>query len=899
MTLRLATPEQVRALVDEVRAKDPSARVIGVRAEPIWSGPSPLAVAGATVSVRTCPSVLAVRAALADHNGTDDLLVVLTDREEHELGLDVTTRLAKRRLLSLDPWTLVRSRLGVTGLDPAFVAEQWLAEALLHHEPAGGWPPVVSGFLDVDTAWRMLRHHWLGLPADRVDLTAIVGWLAAGNGLAPLHAASDTERNHCLSRLDAEAGSPARELVELALDGRADDVVPLGLAARVVFAELAPGDADAARLAEARIHFAYRVGDRQINADAAGRWADAAEAHTARTRGEHGVAAVDAALARAEAVLHEVGAADRAWTSRWLPAGFSQRLARVGELLGRYLDEPTAPTLDAAETAAAEVRRHAAAAERSGAARVETLDAAVRLARRRLTSRGGAADSLATAAQRFAADAAYVDRCRLDLYAGDREPSLSALYTRLLDEHDAEREAENRRFAELLAAWSTLEPTAPEPTDRLLPIEYVLDQVVAPLAATAPVLLVVADGMSQSVASEVVDDLNQAGWVPLAPDGRALPQILATLPTVTEASRASLLSGRRCTGLAPAEKTAFASHPGLRATASAAAPPPALFHKADITTPDGAALATPLRAAIADTARPVVGVVINTIDDHLARGQQLRVRWTSDAIAPLDALLAEAAAAGRVVVMTSDHGHVIDHGSAYRPGNDAAERWRPARTAPSDDELEVAGPRVLLGDGRIIAPWTERLRYGTPKHGYHGGLTPQEVLVPLVVLARADSIPDGWEPARPAAPAWWNAARATEAEPPPLAPTVTTTRPRGAAPTLFDEEPARPPGEPAWIAALLGSEVYASQRAGAGRQALDDDRASALLVALHRRGGTALLDTLAADAGIPSLRIRGTITSLRRVLNVDGYDVVGLADDGTVSLNRSLLAVQFGVEMTT
>ena len=175
----------------------------------------------------------------------------------------------------------------------------------------------------------------------------------------------------------------------------------------------------------------------------------------------------------------------------------------------------------------------------------------------------------------------------------------------------------------------------------------------------------------------------------------------------------------------------------------------------------------------------------------------------------------------------------------------------------------------------------------------------EEGLVPLVVLARADSIPDEWEPARPAAPAWWNAARVTEVEPPPLAPTVTTTRSRGAAPTLFDEEPARPPGEPAWIKALLGSEVYASQRAGAGRQALDDDRASALLVALHRRGGTALLDTLAADAGIPSLRIRGTITSLRRVLNVDGYDVVGLADDGTVSLNRSLLAVQFGVEMTT
>jgi hypothetical protein len=123
-------------------------------------------------------------------------------------------------------------------------------------------------------------------------------------------------------------------------------------------------------------------------------------------------------------------------------------------------------------------------------------------------------------------------------------------------------------------------------------------------------------------------------------------------------------------------------------------------------------------------------------------------------------------------------------------------------------------------------------------------------------------------------------------------------RPRPPVPTLLDEEHP-PPEEPSWVTALVASEVYASQRAAAGRQALDDDRARALLRALDRRGGTALLDTLATDAGIPALRVRGAITSLRRVLNVDGYDVVSLGDDGTVNVNKALLAVQFGVDVMT
>lgn len=44
----------------------------------------------------------------------------------------------------------------------------------------------------------------------------------------------------------------------------------------------------------------------------------------------------------------------------------------------------------------------------------------------------------------------------------------------------------------------------------------------------------------------------------------------------------------------------------------------------------------------------------------------------------------------------------------------------------------MSGSRVLMPESKtLIAPWTERLRYGMKKNGYHGGLTPQEMVVPM------------------------------------------------------------------------------------------------------------------------------------------------------------------------
>lgn len=70
-----------------------------------------------------------------------------------------------------------------------------------------------------------------------------------------------------------------------------------------------------------------------------------------------------------------------------------------------------------------------------------------------------------------------------------------------------------------------------------------------------------------------------------------------------------------------------------------------------------------------------------------------------------------------------------------------------------------------------------------------------------------------------------------------------------------------------------------------------------MLTVLLAGGGRATMETLAADAGVPAHRMAGTITALRRVLQVEGYPVVEIDPDGqTVKLDAGLLAQQFALD---
>ena len=108
---------------------------------------------------------------------------------------------------------------------------------------------------------------------------------------------------------------------------------------------------------------------------------------------------------------------------------------------------------------------------------------------------------------------------------------------------------------------------------------------------------------------------------------------------------------------------------------------PKLFHKAALEGDDDSSLAGDIRNALANKKQRVVGIIINAVDDHLDKGEQIDAVWSTEHIRVLEPILAEARAAGRLVVLLSDHGHVLEAGSglvtngAVGAGR-ASDRWR-------------------------------------------------------------------------------------------------------------------------------------------------------------------------------------------------------------------------------
>ena len=140
--------------------------------------------------------------------------------------------------------------------------------------------------------------------------------------------------------------------------------------------------------------------------------------------------------------------------------------------------------------------------------------------------------------------------------------------------------------------------------------------------------------------------------------------------------------------------------------------PPILFHKDEIGA-SGNDLAESVRLEVRNPNRKIVGVIVNVVDDSLEGPEQLSIQWSLRSISVLQALLSEARDAGRVVILASDHGHVLDHGSKLSRKTESADRWRTpgAETTVAGDELLVMGSRVLVENGRIICPTSETVRY--------------------------------------------------------------------------------------------------------------------------------------------------------------------------------------------
>jgi len=839
--------------------------------------PAELYAAGQTVDVIACPSELAVREELVRDRPDDRPLVLITPVER--VGADVLARLAKRGPLSLSPAAAMLQTFGVSSAEARVTQDRWLVDALVESAPAGGYTRTGARQLTYDRAWHELLHARYGIAIDD-GLQELLAWAqtdAAGR-LAGLSA----DEYEALSDRVSVLAPGSRGVLAAVRNGTGQRAVELGILAGVL-ADAPAGDARGA----SRSQFGLPLGGLAFDEDDARAWARASERLV--TDGlVFDEASVIARLTNVADLVTQVGAESLVGRHPLLFAGLDQRLDDLASALGTQRKRPTPAGLDKVESAADAVGDHELAGRRG----VDVLATMVVRLVRWLRSDEPAGASFVSAARAYADVAAYADWARIDLRERGSTGRLGSEISKLLQVVDERRAREEKAYATSLAAWT--EHAAP--TDELMGVEHVLDRVVAPLASAQPVLLIVLDGLSHRVAARLREDLSRTDWLEMRrTQHRHRPSVVSVLPSATTYSRTSLLTGMLKTGGQSDEKSGFREHPGLTAAGSSTRAPE-LFHKADLTAGHGG-LAPPVLDAIAADGR-VVGVVVNAIDDHLGRDDQLTAPWSVKHIRPLEKLLDAAREAGRLVVIASDHGHVLERDGTKRPsGGEGGERWRSAATEADDGEVLVEGPRVLAPGGRAILAVDEQVRYAPRKHGYHGGGSAQETLAPLLVLRTIGaSNPDGWTEAPYDPPQWWLGAAVPEVAvvpDPALAPAVVESAPVAA--SIFDLLST----DATWIDALVASPRFAEQRQRAARASLPEERIRVILRALDAQNGRASSASLARATGIPPTRLPGAVAALRQLLNVEGYAVLTTDDEAsTVVLDRALLETQFELETT-
>lgn len=869
--------------------------VIAFRAAPTWQGPESITIDGKPFAIAACPSALAVRERLAQARPSDPRLVILSDCDEDALGADVLARIARHRLLRPDRWAATMQLFGARNLDPALVRSPWLADALLAASPTDGYARVASGMLDEETAWHAFSTTRLGLTDRRPGLGALLMWsrqAAAGASLAGL---DDTARDALFRWWRRTAGAVMGLFEALVRSGRLTDALPLGVVLPVVYSAW---DHDALpRQAVAKDRLTRFLGDdASLEEAAVVRFGAEAERQVRRLWSRDGLGAVRSMLDRAAAILAELGAETEAFRSELLLLGFDQRRARAGAAIGAALKQDSGldhQTVNSIEELGDAVLEHQCVVR--GDADSEPVEMAVRLVRWLATDPVAESTSFGESVVTYGAAGAFVDRARDALRRGGEAPAVwNQAMRRLVAAASVRRVAENHAFATGLQEWIAV-PDELHPA--VMPIEETLDRVVAPLAATHPVLLLVVDGMSLAVHEELSDDLEQLGYRELRDESAGRRRLaVGALPTVTEVCRTSLLCGRLASGNDDTESKGFTTHPSLRA-ASASSHPPRLFHKRALVGDGGVGLAEEVRVEVAARTRRVIGVVLNAVDDHLLKGDQVRARWTVASIKPLRALLGAAREGNRVVILASDHGHVLHNDVTFRRADEGGERFRRGTGQIEEGEVLLRGSRVIAdGSNAIIVPYVEDLCYGAKRNGYHGGATPQEAVVPISVWSASDLEFEGWREAAPARPAWWYAGGAVVAAPTNTA--VPADRPRrpkkSSEPqrTLFDVE--APVSASGLIDQLFASKTYAEQRKLAGRAAVPEERVRAILQSLIDHGGKLLRPAMARVVDMPAMRLHGALTQLRKVLNVDGYDVLTIdVESDTVALDEALMVVQF------
>lgn len=839
--------------------KGKEARVLALRSRASWPGGT-LTCDGQTFEVCQVRSVLEFHERVLDAEERQVPLVCLTELSQNDLGLDLVARLFRKRLHSIDAWTAVRSRFQAQEVEASLVPQTHLARALIDAEPASGYSKVRGRVLTADKAWSCLFCYALGIPADYLDALSLLQW-SAGDTSRYRQAPEDLKASARERAL--QVCGPLGQAILRCVEAGQTNPLAMGLALRVVYGHDDPVSAEQDK---ASVRLESRLGGLALDPGLGREWAKSAE-DIADQLADHST------LLEAQELLEQAQLSSMAHLSDLLPLGLTQRLGVLGDALAQALESPK-------KMAQLEREAHRCASHR-GLTREqrERLDMLPRLVRWLHQPHRPATDKLGELARRYAYDTAFADWARLRTEGSQNDPLLGEPLRELGRRVVDRLETQAKEFAEALQVWT--QSGSQKTESGLMGVEDVLEQIVVPLAAGvgSRVLLIVLDGCGWPALHEILRSF-PPNWTLRQPEQGPLPLTLAAFPSVTEFSRTSLLTGKLTAGNSSLEAKAFREHGALRA-ACAEGYPPAVFHKGDLDGEFGG-LASAVESKICEAKNKIVAVVLNAIDDHLERDDQILGHWEVESIKYLVNLLNLAFHSGRTVILASDHGHVLERSSELRKGNGmGGARWQVGRPA-QEGEVLLTGPRVLCDAKAVVMPWSERVRYSMKKNGYHGGAHPREVLAPLAVLGPIDRPLKGWVEVRHALPTWWQQGMPLKVS---AAPSL-SYQPKSAPPStgqlaLFEEGPA-----PSDLPQRILDFPLVAQQWKAQKNAPSVEWTLPLLRLLEQHGRQASVVDLSLALNLPEVRFRHLLGQLGPLLTLDGVPMLGLTADGlSVFLN--------------
>lgn len=890
-------PTKLKAQVRKWRQRSgwEAERLFAVSTDLEYQGDREIEVGDLVLSVVECRSDLEAREQMLTHGSGGERGMVMLVRANHDaIGEDVRCYLAGRQLLSLDPREVLRDVFKATAVDARISANSVLLEALIDKGGELGMRPAPGGMLDLDFAWGIL----LGRPElanQRPDLVELLRWSIDSERWAAVQFLNPELRLAFFEWAAERAGSVAACLAHLTEAEKVDQFLPLGFVAGDLFASVLDDNTDATG---GRYRFESVIGDRRINAREAAAWKAAAVSAFSNLPLER----IERVVAEVDGILKALSCEGIATYFSHSKMGYSGRWREFADALDKLPKRKWDTGGAALNAALVSVSSHVLA--RTQRERLDRAAMAARLGAFEQLQKDDdvAAKDLNAAAVDYLKGDSFIDWARFTLAAGDPDEMVNKCYGRIAQRAAKRRIGRQMEFGKILSDWCGHNGHL---SQKVNTIERVSERFVAPIAAEAPVLLVVLDGMNAPVFHQIARDMSNNGWLPFDYEGKGAPSpVISALPSITTVSRWGLLAGKLEHGKRTGEPVAFREQETLYKVSSKGKPK--LFAKGDLLDGAKAGLSDEVRDVLIGSEHKVAGVIVNAIDDQLSTNGQLNVTWSVTSIGILPSILAAAAEGERVIILVSDHGHVPELGSSKLEKHDGVKeaRWRPGDTA-GEGEMVFSGERIEQASGyeSIVMPVVENLRYTAISGGYHGGATDLEAVIPLCVFAQSENMAKGLVPVDLAAPEWWNwqeefsaggIGRMPKPAPKakPKAKKIEEELPLFAGLDLSGKE------DVPWLDAFFASEIYQAELKRLGRNAPKQEHVSSVLSALEAGNGTLLIPVLAKMIKEPEIRLSGLLSRVCRLLNIEGYAVLSVdRESATVRLNKPLLAKQFDLKI--